>query len=163
MKDSQGILRFLDYPDVPEDSCSSEEEVVLRMGAHPDLDVITVLYQRPCPNGFVSLQAMINGEWTDIPAIRNTFVINFGEVLTAVSGDRVPATYHRVVSPRRELSIGSARVSFPFFWNPRPDFRMPIPKDSKFSRFLKEGETSTTFGKFLGDAVRTIQSKSINM
>jgi isopenicillin N synthase-like dioxygenase len=116
---SCGELRFFQYPDVPREACADVPgNGVDRMAAHFDMDVITLLHQTPCDNGFISLEASIDGEFVKIPAIRGTFVVNLGEVLRLLTGGRVRATVHRVVRPPQSLHRGSARDVMVFFQAP---------------------------------------------
>jgi isopenicillin N synthase-like dioxygenase len=64
----RGVLRFLNYEQVPDQYCHDEPRDV-RMGAHPDLDILTLLYQQPSPNGVPSLQACIADTWVDVPPV----------------------------------------------------------------------------------------------
>ena len=64
----RGVLRFLNYEQVPDKFCHDEPRDV-RMGAHPDLDILTLLYQQPSPNGVPSLQACIADSWVDVPPV----------------------------------------------------------------------------------------------
>lgn len=114
---SCGELRYLQYPDVPRAACA--DLGADRMAAHFDLDVITLLHQTPCDNGFVSLEAKARDEaFYKVPAIRGTLVVNLGEVLRLLTGGLVKATVHRVVRPPVELHRGSARDVTVFFQAP---------------------------------------------
>jgi isopenicillin N synthase-like dioxygenase len=116
---SCGELRYLQYPDVPLDACADAPgNVPDRMAAHFDMDVVTLLHQTPCENGFVSLEAKIGGEFSKVPAIRGTLVVNLGEVIRLLTGGRVKATVHRVVRPPRSQHRGSARDVVVFFQAP---------------------------------------------
>jgi deacetoxycephalosporin-C synthase/deacetoxycephalosporin-C hydroxylase len=122
---SCGELRFFQYPDVPREACADVPgNGVDRMAAHFDMDVITLLHQTPCENGFVSLEASIDGQFVKIPAIRGTFVVNLGEVLRLLTGGRVRATIHRVARPPQSLHRGSARDVMVFFQAPPLNARL---------------------------------------
>jgi isopenicillin N synthase-like dioxygenase len=116
---SCGELRYLQYPDVPLDACADiSGNASDRMAAHFDLDVITLLHQTPCENGFVSLEAKLGEEYVKVPAIRGTLVVNLGEVIRLLTGGSVRATLHRVARPPRNLHQGSARDVAVFFQAP---------------------------------------------
>lgn len=116
---SCGELRFFQYPDVPRNACSDVPgNGADRMAAHFDMDVITLLHQTPCENGFISLEAKIGEGFVKIPAIRGTLVVNLGEVLRLLTGGHVKATIHRVVRPPQSLHQGSARDVTVFFQAP---------------------------------------------
>ncbi|HNM27232.1 MAG TPA: 2-oxoglutarate and iron-dependent oxygenase domain-containing protein, partial [Saprospiraceae bacterium] len=113
---SAGELRFFQYPDVPRAACADVPgNEIDRMAAHFDIDVITLLHQTPCDNGFVSLEAQIDGQYVKIPAIRGTLVVNLGEILRLLTGDKIKATIHRVVRPPQVRHRGSARDVLVFF------------------------------------------------
>eukprot|EP00971_Amphidinium_carterae_P281029 5579905-Amphidinium_carterae.1 len=105
------VLRLLRYPDVSEDRASDAGGPVARLAPHHDLGVVTLLHQTPCANGFVSLQGLVEEEWVGVPAVKDSLVVNFGEVLSMLTDGAVKATMHRVLSPSRDRLIGSARRS----------------------------------------------------
>lgn len=122
---SCGELRYLQYPDVPRDACSDVDgNVADRMAAHFDLDVVTLLHQTPCKNGFASLEAELDGGFVKVPALRGTLVVNLGEVTRLLTGGRVRATLHRVARPPRHLHRGSARDVTVFFQAPPLNARL---------------------------------------
>ena len=126
---SCGELRFLQYPDVPAAACAGRPgNVDDRMAAHFDMDVITLLHQTPCDNGFVSLEARHGDTFYKVPAIRGTLVVNLGEIIRLLTGGRVRATVHRVVRPPLDLQHGSARDVTVFFQAPPLNAELrPLP------------------------------------
>lgn len=110
------VMRFLDYPDLAEG---------IRMAAHYDDTLLTVLHQSVPENEFAALQVMLPGEteWHSVAPSDDVFVINIGETLTYMSGSRLIATKHRVVAPPAGMAKGSARSSLGYFhlpnWNAR--------------------------------------------
>jgi len=122
---SCGELRFFQYPDVPKLACvDSPGAGPDRMAAHFDMDVVTLLHQTPCDNGFISLEALIGEEYVKLPAIRGTLVVNLGEILRLLTCGRVKATVHRVVRPPMRLHAGSARDVLVFFQAPPLNARL---------------------------------------
>jgi deacetoxycephalosporin-C synthase/deacetoxycephalosporin-C hydroxylase len=122
---SCGELRFFQYPDVPKLACvDSPGAGPDRMAAHFDMDVVTLLHQTPCDNGFISLEALIGEEYVKLPAIRGTLVVNLGEILRLLTRGRVKATVHRVVRPPMRLHAGSARDVLVFFQAPPLNARL---------------------------------------
>jgi len=111
------VLRFLDYPD---------ESGGIRMGAHYDDTLLTVLHQSVPRNGFAALQVMLPGqnEWHSVEPSDDVFVVNVGEPLTYISGGRVVATRHRVIAPPPERADGSARTSLVHFFLPNWNARL---------------------------------------
>ena len=111
------LLRFLAYPDHGEG---------IRMGAHYDDTLFTVLHQSVPENGFGALQVQLPGEegWQSVEPGDDVFVVNVGEALTFLSGGRIVATKHRVVGPPDERAQGSARTSLAHFYLPNWNARL---------------------------------------
>jgi isopenicillin N synthase-like dioxygenase len=130
------VLRFLDYPD---------QAGGIRMGAHYDDTLLTVLHQSVPKNGFAALQVTFSGEddWHSVEPSDDVFVVNIGEALTYISGGRAVATRHRVIAPDPEHTEGSARTSLVHFflptWNARlwPAHDKSI--DHQLTRFDRPG------------------------
>lgn len=56
------------------------------MAAHPDLDLLTLLYQQPSLNGVPSLQARLHGgTWIDVPPVVRTVTLECIGVLLYVA------------------------------------------------------------------------------
>ena len=88
------------------------------VGAHRDGGVLTLLLVEPEKGG---LQVEHDGDWIEAPSVPGAFVVNIGEMLELATGGYLKATLHRVISP----SVGSDRISIPFFFNPALDTVMP--------------------------------------
>jgi isopenicillin N synthase-like dioxygenase len=172
---SCGELRYLQYPDVPRSACADVPgNAGDRMAAHFDLDVITLLHQTPCDNGFVSLEAKIDADsaaFVKIPAIHGTFVVNLGEVLRLLTGGRVKATVHRVARPPQSHHRGSARDVLVFFQAPplsarlRPiAFRSGVGRDTIFDELYRAAGPvgSVTFSqlraRLFGEFIRQMEA-----
>jgi isopenicillin N synthase-like dioxygenase len=148
--DPVSVLRFLAYPD---------QAGGIRMGAHYDDTLLTVLHQSVPQNGFAALQVMLPGEdeWHAVAPSDDVFVVNIGEALTYISGGRVVATRHRVVAPSKEQSEGSARTSLVHFflpnWNARLWPGVERGVDANLTRFdhpeLREPDGSVLYYKAL--------------
>jgi isopenicillin N synthase-like dioxygenase len=67
----------------------------MRMGAHTDYGVLTVLLADDVPG----LQVFRAGTWHDVSTPRGTFVCNLGDMLARWTNDRWISTLHRVVPP----------------------------------------------------------------
>ena len=117
------VLRFLAYPD---HSQGPDHASGIRMGAHYDDTLLTVLHQSVPTNGFAALQVMLPGEdeWRSVKPSDDVFVVNIGEALTYISGGRAVATRHRVVGPPSEHRAGSARTSLVHFFLPNWNARL---------------------------------------
>jgi isopenicillin N synthase-like dioxygenase len=106
------LIKIVRYPG------ESDPEPKQGVGEHRDGGVLTLLLVEPNKPG---LQVEHDGEWIDAPSVPGAFVVNVGEMLELATGGYLKATLHRVISP----SIGSDRISIPFFFNPALDTAMP--------------------------------------
>ena len=59
------------------------------------------------------------GEWTDVPALPETFVVNLGDMMARWTNDRWVSTLHRVANPPSGET--NRRQSIVFFHNPNYD------------------------------------------
>jgi deacetoxycephalosporin-C synthase/deacetoxycephalosporin-C hydroxylase len=141
-------LRFRFFPDVPEDRCAERQPN--RMAPHYDLSIVSMIVQTPSPNGFVSLQVEIDGEFVEIPSRPGCVVVFCGSIAPLVSNGEIKAPQHRVVSPSLAQRIGSSRTSSVLFLRPKPDFTFSVP----LAKSLGMGEDLTgelaTFGEWCG-------------
>ena len=67
----------------------------LRLGAHTDYGVLTLLYADDVPG----LQVQRGGGWHDVSVARGTFLGNIGDMLAMWTNDRWHSTLHRVLPP----------------------------------------------------------------
>lgn len=111
-------LRLLRYPPRPATSLPADDErlpdgrmVVGR--PHSDSGFVTLLWT----DGSGGLQARaLDGAWLDVPG--DGLAVNFGQMLSDVTGGAIRATEHRVVGGLGE------RHSVPFFFEPRVEARI---------------------------------------
>jgi len=114
-------LRLLNYPkqdNVSEDKHKHKlaDEHAIRNAEHTDYGTLTILWS-PDSRG---LQAKSRqGEWIDVVAPTDHFIINIGDLMMNWTNDKWISTLHRVV-PHPE-TLGQRRMSIPFFHNPNPD------------------------------------------
>ncbi|HET7899588.1 MAG TPA: 2-oxoglutarate and iron-dependent oxygenase domain-containing protein [Candidatus Nanopelagicales bacterium] len=94
------------------------------VGEHTDYGLITLLAQ----DHHGGLQVRSQGEWIDVPADPELFVVNIGDMLDRMTRGRYRSDPHRV----RNLS-GQDRVSFPLFVDPSWDARVVALPDSVFA------------------------------
>jgi isopenicillin N synthase-like dioxygenase len=118
------------------------------VGAHRDGGVLTLLLVEPGKRG---LQVEHDGEWIDAPAIEGAFIVNIGEMLELATDGYLKATLHRVESP----TIGTDRISIPFFFNPALDATMPkldlAPELTAEARGLSVDPTNSPILETYGD------------
>jgi len=92
---SMSLAKFIHYPPTPEGGAG--------VNAHHDTGFLTVLATGANPGLQVENQ---NGEWIEVPTVANSFVINLGEMLQAMTGNYLVATPHRVVATDERYSAG---------------------------------------------------------
>ncbi len=83
----------------------------MRMGAHTDYGVLTVLLADPVPG----LQILRDGAWVDVSPQPGAFLVNIGDLLAEWTNDRWRSTLHRVVPPPSEVVGPFRRRSVAFF------------------------------------------------
>ncbi|MCB8945677.1 MAG: isopenicillin N synthase family oxygenase [Ardenticatenaceae bacterium] len=149
--DPRTILRLLNYP--PVDGKSAEHT---RAGAHTDYGTLTILWS-PDSRG---LQAQNRqGEWVDVIAPAEHFIINIGDLMMNWTNDRWISTLHRVV-PRVDTN-GRRRQSMAFFHNPNPNATIACidtchdaSHPPKYQPILAKTHLEMKIAKSLGQAVK---------
>jgi isopenicillin N synthase-like dioxygenase len=100
----QHRLKIVHYP------ASSSDSNMQGVGPHKDSSGWWTFLLQASPPTVKGLQALNNtGEWIDVPAIEDTFVVNIGQAFEVVTHGVCKATTHRVLSGLSE------RYSVPFF------------------------------------------------
>jgi isopenicillin N synthase-like dioxygenase len=89
----------------------------MRMGAHTDYGVLTVLLADDVPG----LQVFRDGVWHDVRTPRGAFVCNLGDMLARWTNDRWISTLHRVVPPPVDSTGPVRRRSLARFLDCPPD------------------------------------------
>jgi isopenicillin N synthase-like dioxygenase len=140
IKEGDPLIRHLYYPDVPYNRCSDINENEKRMASHNDLDIISLIYQTPSPNGFISLQAKINNNFINVPPVHNTLVVIFGEILHILTNGMVKPTEHRVISPPSYIRENSYRTSTILFFMPNQDLKI-CPLNSIYNKYYDENKS----------------------
>ncbi|KAF2155435.1 Clavaminate synthase-like protein [Myriangium duriaei CBS 260.36] len=116
------VLRLLHYPEVNSNVFRSNGMQV-RAGAHCDYGSITLLFQ----DDRGGLQVLSpNGEYVHATPIKDTIVVNSGDLLARWSNDMIKSTKHRVVEPPRRSGddvdmIHPDRYSIAYFCVPNLD------------------------------------------
>ncbi|XP_076889476.1 hyoscyamine 6-dioxygenase-like [Bidens hawaiensis] len=94
------------YPPCPDPS------LTLGILPHIDPSLITLVYQ----GGTTGLQFLKDGQWVNVGASPNAFVVNLGNQLEIISNGKFRSAKHRVVNNTNET-----RLSIATFVNPSPD------------------------------------------
>jgi isopenicillin N synthase-like dioxygenase len=93
-------------------------EQQMRMGAHTDYGICTVLFADPVPG----LQIMgPDGEWHDVIPRDDALLVNLGDALAVWTNDRWRSTLHRVVPPPPGEDGIARRRSYAFFHDGNAD------------------------------------------
>lgn len=150
--DCDPVLRFRNFPEVPDHRCAEDEP--LRMAAHYDLSIITLINQTKCPNGFVSLQCNFDGDVVDLPPLENALIVMCGAVASIITNNKVKAPMHQVVAPTRDLRVGSDRTSNVFFLRPKPEFELSVSVAKSCGINIDVDKEKTTFEEWIGGNYR---------
>lgn len=110
--DHISVLRLLHYPPRPDNIVADAESKVA--GAHTDYGCITLLAQDDV-GGLEVCNAQ--NEWIAAPPIKDSIVVNIGDLMQRWTNDQYRSTAHRVASP----PSNTHRYSMPFFVEPRFD------------------------------------------
>ena len=89
----------------------------MRMGAHTDYGILTVLLADDVPG----LQVFRDGGWHDVPTPQGTLTLNIGDMLALWTNDRWTSTLHRVVPPPAAARGPVRRRSVARFLDCEPD------------------------------------------
>jgi isopenicillin N synthase-like dioxygenase len=89
----------------------------MRMGAHTDYGILTVLLADDVPG----LQVFRDSVWHDVSTPRGAFVCNLGDMLARWTNDRWISTMHRVVPPPASSAGSVRRRSIARFLDCPPD------------------------------------------
>lgn len=85
----RSALRALNYPDLAGPPLPGQ----LRASGHTDYGALTILRADPSPGG---LQVQTHdGVWHSVPEIKDSFVINLGDLMARWTNDRWTSTPHR--------------------------------------------------------------------
>jgi isopenicillin N synthase-like dioxygenase len=123
------LTKMIHYPPTPAGGAG--------VNAHHDTGFVTLLAPGPTP-GLQVLNPV--GTWIDVPQIPDTFVLNLGEMLQAMTGNYLAATAHRVVAHEERLSTA-------YFHGPSLDTRLvPIDLPPRFAEAVTASERHRTAG-----------------
>jgi isopenicillin N synthase-like dioxygenase len=113
---STSTLRVLNYERREGDPPAAEGQ--MRMGAHTDYGVVTVLFADPVPG----LQVLApGGGWHDVLPEPGALLVNLGDMTAQWTNDRWRSTLHRVVPPPGDERGRAQRRSAAFFFDANYD------------------------------------------
>lgn len=110
-------LRLLSYPPVKTSILKQQGQA--RAGAHSDYGTLTFVFQDMV--GGLEVQKPNTNEFYPATPIKDTIVVNVGDLLARWSNDTLRSTLHRVVAPRTKVGdeeYTPKRQSIAFFCNP---------------------------------------------
>jgi len=142
------LFRFLYYPDVPPHRAYENEP--LRIAAHYDVSIITMIHQTPCPNGFISLQCDIDGKFVDTPTITGSMLIQCGAIMALLTNGKAKVPRHQVLAPPLARMVGSNRTSSVFFVRPLPNFPVDLALARRCGMAPSVVGDKSTFGEWVG-------------
>jgi isopenicillin N synthase-like dioxygenase len=105
-------INYMRYP-----STTNPEPGQMRLGAHSDYGIVTVLLADDVPG----LQIFRADKWHDIRTPRGTLTLNIGDMLALWTNDRWKSTLHRVIPPPLAAHGPVRRRSIARFLDCEPD------------------------------------------
>jgi len=107
---STATMRVNHYERRPEDPLPVSDQ--MRMGAHTDYGIVTVLYADAVPG----LQIVgPDRQWHDVVPVAGALLVNLGDLTAQWTNDRWRSTLHRVVPPPTDGTGSALRRSVAFF------------------------------------------------
>ena len=131
-------MRMLHYP------AHEKQEEHESGGEHTDYGSITLLFRFDDVGG-LQVQDRETNEWINVPVVKDSIVLNIGDMFQRWSNDTLKSTNHRVVNTVHTKS----RYSMPYFVDPgrdvliknftdEPDKHLPISTDEYFKQTLAQ-------------------------
>lgn len=126
---SMSLTKFINYPPTPDGAAG--------VNAHHDTGFVTLLAAGLTPG----LQVLDpTGDWIDVPVVPDSFVLNIGEMLQAMTGNYLVATAHRVIT-------AEPRMSAAYFHGPSLDTALdPIQLDQWYIDAVAASERHSAAG-----------------
>ena len=107
-------LRALNYPLIKKEVLLNQQ----RAGAHTDYGSLTILLPLDSVQGLQIKNS--NNQWVNVPNIKNSFIINIGDLMALWTNDRWTSTLHRVIPIKRN----NDRKTLAFFHQPNWDAKI---------------------------------------
>ena len=121
-------LRALNYPLIQKEVLPKQQ----RAGAHTDYGSLTILLPLDSIQGLQIKNS--NNRWVNVPNVKNSFIINIGDLMALWTNDRWTSTLHRVIPMNRHKE----RKTLVFFHQPNWDAKIKclsscVGEGSKYS------------------------------
>jgi isopenicillin N synthase-like dioxygenase len=127
--DPMSLTKLISYPRTPDGHAG--------VNAHHDTGFLTILAAGTTPGLQVESPS---GEWIDVPIVPDSFVVNLGEMLQAMTGNYFVATPHRVITNEARMSAG-------YFHGPSLDARLdPLHLDARFVKAVADSPRHASAG-----------------
>ncbi len=114
-------LRALNYPPINKNILPNQ----LRAGAHTDYGSLTILLPFDQVDGLQIKD--LKGNWIDVPYVKDSFIINIGDLMALWTNDRWTSTLHRVIPRNKSFS----RRTLVFFHQPNWDAKIKCLESCK--------------------------------
>jgi len=108
VQDGNSVLRLIHYPPVTKMDTVNQ----MRAAPHSDINLLTLLV---CASASGLQLLDRNDQWQDIETNENEIVVDTGDMMALITGNKIPSTIHRVINPDDETK---PRYSIPFFLHP---------------------------------------------
>ena len=109
------LMRLLHYPPTPAQTGNSKLQ--LGSGEHTDFGAITLLMQDEHPG--LEVQDHETGQWVGVPPNKDVYVVNMGDIVSLLTGDKYKSSVHRVWNKNTE-----DRYSVVFFFDGNLDYKI---------------------------------------
>lgn len=136
--DAPHSFRMIHYPPLPERVAKGEERAVAHTGAG--------LFGILPPASDEGLEVIDRkGVWQHLVGFDDCSVVTLADLIELLTGDRIPASLHRVVNPTGD-GVRKSRYAMVFFVHARPDTPLSLPNLSQpFGVSELHGRTAVDF------------------
>lgn len=102
--------------------CCPNPELVVGVGRHSDISILTVLLQDE--NGGLYVRGTKHDSWIHLSPVEGALIINIGDAMQIISNDMYKSIEHQALTNKNQN-----RVSIPIFVKPGPDAIVgPLPE-----------------------------------
>jgi isopenicillin N synthase-like dioxygenase len=156
MRRHTSILTVNHYPPLPPAPSTRNDELDVRVAAHTDVSMFTVVAQTPAPGGRGGLQVYhaATDTYRTVPPVPGALVVNIGDCLRDWSGGRLASTRHRVALIPE--SGAAARFSLAYFVSPDHDAVLDWPAEGGAGDgAVGAGAAAGTYAQWRKDRIKT--------